>query len=307
MSGSPPPLAPVGFIGLGKMGLPMCRRLLAAGVPVIGYDPVADASALATLGRFTAVPDVSELAARVSTVILMLPNSDVVDSVVLEQLAGTLPPESLIVDMSSSVPDRTRTLAERLVEHELALVDAPVSGGVSGATTGNLTVMVGGSAVDVERARPLLIELGQRIEHVGSVGAGHAVKALNNLMSAAHLWASSEALLAAQRFGLDVATALKVVNASSGRSASTANKWPNFVLTERFDSGFALNLMLKDVTIALDLIESVGVPSPVSTVIAAMWKQADADLGPGADHTEVVRWLERGSAETRQVNANMAP
>jgi 3-hydroxyisobutyrate dehydrogenase len=131
------------------------------------------------------------------------------------------------------------------------------------------------------------------VRHVGDVGAGHALKALNNLMSAAHLLASSEAILAGERFGLDPAVMLDAVNGSSGRSGSTENKWPNYVLPETYDSGFTAGLMVKDIRIALGLAEATGAPSQLAARTVELWGRAVEQLGPGADHTEIVRWLRR--------------
>ena len=154
------------------------------------------------------------------------------------------------------------------------MIDAPVSGGVSGAETGRLTVMVGGARqTDLVAARPLLEELGRPV-HAGPVGAGHAVKALNNLLSATHLWVTSEAMLAGERFGIDPQVMLSVFNSSSGRSGSTENKWPNFILPGTFNSGFGLRLMLKDMGIAVQLVDQVGGPS-------ALGHQCVPTVGPG--------------------------
>jgi len=199
---------------------------------------------------------------------------------------------ALLVDMSSSEPLRTRTLARRVAERGVTLVDAPVSGGVSGARSGTLTIMVGGPADAAATLTPLLSLMG-RVRHVGDVGAGHALKALNNLMSAAHLLASSEAILAGERFGLDPAVMLDAVNGSSGRSGSTENKWPNYVLPETYDSGFTAGLMVKDIRIALGLAEATGAPSQLAARTVELWGRAVEQLGPGADHTEIVRWLRR--------------
>ncbi len=127
--------------------------------------------------------------------------------------------------------------------------------------------------------------------HAGDVGAGHAVKALNNLMSAAHLLASSEALIAGRRFGLDPAVMLEIINGSSGRSWSTENKWPNYVLTEKYDAGFPVRLMVKDIKLALAIEHATGVPSAASEAVVATWEAALADLPPDADHTAIARWL----------------
>ncbi|WP_396659484.1 NAD-binding protein [Microbacterium sp.] len=136
-----------------------------------------------------------------------------------------------------------------------------------------------------------MTELGSSVIHVGPVGAGHAMKALNNLLSATHLWITSEAMIAGERFGLDPQTMLAVFNGSSGRSGSTENKWPNFILPGRYDSGFGLRLMLKDMRIAVALAEQVGVPSRLGADTVDLWAEAAADLGEHADHTEVAKWV----------------
>ncbi len=174
----------------------------------------------------------------------MLPDPAVVRRVVADLLPG-IAPGSVVVDMSSSEPLVTRELAAEAAGHGVTLVDAPVSGGVAGAVSGRLTIMAGGAPGDVRRVRGLLDVLDPRVVPVGDVGAGHAVKALNNLLSTTHLLATCEAMAAAE-FGLDVPTVLGAINSCSGRSGFTENKWPNFIVPGTFDSGFSLRLMLKD-------------------------------------------------------------
>ncbi len=194
--------------------------------------------------------------------------------------------------MSSSDPARTRVLAELVAAAGVTLIDAPVSGGVAGARAGTLTVMVGGPPAAFERFKPMLAAIGKRVVHAGDVGAGHAVKALNNLMSAAHLLASSEALIAGRRFGLDPAVMLEIINGSSGRSWSTENKWPNYVLTEKYDAGFPVRLMVKDIKLALghrarDRRAGRG-------VARRSWprgRRRSPTCPPDADHTAIARWL----------------
>jgi 3-hydroxyisobutyrate dehydrogenase len=192
--------------------------------------------------------------------------------------------------MSSSEPLHTRELAAAAAERGVGFVDAPVSGGVGAAVGGTLTIMVGGDAAAVDVVRPVLELMGKRVVVVGGTGAGHAVKALNNLMSATHLLSASEALRTAEAFGLDLAVVLDVVNTSSGRSGSTENKWPNFVLPGTFDSGFALDLMVKDMAIAVALAHATGTAAPVSELAFARWQQAADELPAHADHTEIARW-----------------
>jgi 3-hydroxyisobutyrate dehydrogenase len=226
-------------------------------------------------------------------VILMLPDSAVVAQVLLaDGLLEHVASSAVVVDMSSSVPARTRELARTAAERGVTLIDAPVSGGVAGAQSGSLTIMVGGPVDVLDRLRPVLEVLGSHVVHAGEfVGAGHAIKALNNLMSAAHLLASSEALLAGRQFGLDPDVMLSIVNSSSGRSGSTQVKWPKFILPQAYDSGFGLRLMLKDMRIALQLEQEVGVPAPIGQAAVAAWAAAAEDLPAAADHTEIARWL----------------
>lgn len=285
----------VGFVGLGKMGAPMARRLLDAGYDIVGVDPVVSArnDLIAAGGRV--VSSAAEISADV--VILMLPDSDVVERVLFEGgLVDVLARGAIVVDMSSSAPLRTRQVADTLRSRGLRMVDAPVSGGVRGAQSGTLTIMVGGDAADVAEVTSIIDRLGAT-RHVGGIGAGHALKALNNLLSATHLWATSEALLVGERFGLDPAVMLDAINTSSGRSGSTEKKWPDFVLSGRFDSGFTAALMAKDVRVATALAHELGVPAVLSDLVEAEWTEAAERLGRSADHTEIARLMRRTPAD----------
>jgi len=286
----------VAFIGLGNMGTPMSRRLIGAGYSVSGYDLSEAARDQLALAGGRPAESAAAAADGASVVILMLPNSDIVEAVLSETalLDALAASSSLIVDMSSSEPMRTRALAEQLASQGLTLIDAPVSGGVGGANAGTLTIMVGGSDDDVAAVSPLLDTLGRTV-HAGAVGAGHAAKALNNLLSATHLWITSEAVLAGERFGIEPAVLLSIFNGSSGRSGSTENKWPNFILEESYDSGFGLRLMLKDMKIAVGLSEQVGIPTRLGADAVELWARVANDYPADADHTEIARWLrERG-------------
>jgi len=281
----------VAFVGLGNMGTPMSRRLIEAGHDVVGSDPsVAARERLAEAGG--SVADSAADAARGSAVvILMLPNSAVVRSVVDEMIgADALADGALVIDMSSSEPLATRELRDELAAHGVRFADAPVSGGVTGAVGGTLTIMVGSDPTDRDDLAQVLAELGRVVE-CGGVGAGHAVKALNNLMSATHLWATSEAMEVAVRFGLDPKVVLDVVSGSSGRSGSTDNKWPNFIRPGTFDSGFGLRLMLKDMRIAEALAAELGSPLELGSEAVAHWAAAAEALPADADHTRVAQYI----------------
>lgn len=288
----------IAFIGLGNMGTPMAQRLLAAGLNVRGFDLSEQAmTKLAEAGGISCISP-AEAVTGASTVILMLPNSDVVEGVITNpEVNAELAANTLVMDMSSSEPLRSRALEQRLRQEGIRFVDAPVSGGVKGAENGVLTVMAGGSDEDLAEAA-FILECFGTVKRAGQVGAGHAAKALNNLMSATHLLVSSEAILAGQSFGVDPELLLQIVNGSSGKSGSTENKWPNFILPGTFDSGFALKLMLKDMRIAVDLADQVHAASRLSHAAVLLWEEAAAQLPDNADHTEIARWVAATSQES---------
>jgi 3-hydroxyisobutyrate dehydrogenase len=286
----------VGFIGLGNMGRPMALRLVRAGYEVRAYDLVQEAREALRAAGAVAAESAAHAATGAKVVILMLPNSSVVRDVVTDaEFMQALDADALVVDMSSGEPAVTRELAAHLADRGIRMIDAPVSGGVSGAKNGTLTIMAAGTAEEVEVARPLLEVLG-KVFAVGPVGSGHALKAFNNLLSATHLWATGEVMAAGERFGLDPDVMLSVFNASSGRSGSTEAKWPRFVRSGSFDSGFSLQLMIKDMRIAMDLCAKEGVPARLGQRALEVWEQAGAELDPGADHTEIARWLAKDHA-----------
>lgn len=283
------------FVGLGRMGAPMARRY-AARHPTVLFDVAAEAAtALADELGAAAVPSLQELPEGVDTVILMLPDSRVVESVLLEQgLLERLPDGALVIDMGSSEPPSTRRLAEQAAARGVGYVDAPVSGGVAKAATGELSIMVGGRPSDVARARPHLEPLGAPIVEVGPPGAGHAAKALNNLVSATNLAAAAEALTVATRFGIAPEVMVDVLNASTGRSQASEVKYPKHVLTGAYDSGFAMDLMIKDLGIARSLAETEGIDTPVTEAArTAALRAREALGGAGLDHTEVARFYAR--------------
>ena len=280
----------IGFIGLGMMGVQMAHRLHAAGYRLVVRD-----SRTSVEDDFVANHSGTQAAhgrlsfAGCEVVITMLPDSDAVDAV-LAEIADTLASETAVVDMSSSDPLRTRALAVRLALRGLVLIDAPVSGGVKKAEAGTLAIMVGGDPQVLLRLGPLLACLGQSITHVGPVGAGHALKALNNYVSAAALIATTEAIHTGHAFGLDPGTIVDVIQASTGRNNTTENKARQFMLSGRFDSGFSLALQAKDVGIAARLGPAVGIQMDLARQVSAMTTDASQQLGPAADHTELYRF-----------------
>ena len=295
MSVIPLPGKSVGLVGLGAMGGPIARNFVNSGQPLIVRDADA-ASQQRFLDSHPSAVGTTDFAdfAKCDVVVLVLPTSDIVDAVVLGEggLLSQLQAGSTVVDLGSSIPDRTQKLAGIAAEQGVRVVDAPVSGGVGRALKADLAVMAGGDADVVAEVLPLLRATGTAIIHVGPVGSGHAAKALNNLLAANGLVAAAEAMLVGRKFGIDPATLLSVINASSGRNQATETKYEKFVLSGTFDSGFAATLMRKDIGIALDLARSQDISTVLGDTLGKIWETAVDGLAPGADQTEVVRYLE---------------
>ena len=281
----------IAFIGLGMMGFPMAHLLHAAGHQLLVKDanPSVQENFVATHPGTQTVGDVTAYE-NCDAIITMLPNSDIVDRVVHE-LALYLKKGACIIEMSSADPLRTRELSIFLQEKGISLIDAPVSGGVKKAVNGTLAIMVGGDLAEFERQKPLLDVLGKAVTYVGSVGAGHALKALNNYVSAAALIATSEAIHIGTAFGIDPATIVDVINASTGKNNTTENKAHQFMLNGAFNSGFSLALQAKDVGIAAALGSSMNLPTELGLKVYAMTATASQTLGPSADHTELFKFV----------------
>jgi 3-hydroxyisobutyrate dehydrogenase len=282
----------VGFVGLGHMGVPMTVRLVAAGHEVRGFD--VDPAARARAGG-AAVGSLADSAAGVDAVVLMLATSAIVRQVALDEgLLEAVEPGALVVDMGSSDPTQTRELAAEAGRRGVRYLDAPVSGGVVGAEAGTLTIMAGGAEADLESCRPIFEAVGAKVVHAGPVGAGHALKALNNLLSATNFLITLEAVMAGERFGLDPKVMVDAINDSTGRSWATEHKLPQFVTPRSYTSGFAMRLMVKDIQTARALAHATGAPFALGEVSVSLWEEAAASLPGEADHTEIARWLEAG-------------
>ena len=289
----------VGFVGLGNIGEPMCRRLLENGYEVSIYD--ANPEAVSKLGDTAVEPaeNLKAVASSAEVVLLSLPGSDVVEEAVLGErgLVEGLSSGKVLIDTSSSRPSSTRDLAEKLAESGVEMLDAPVSGGVLRAEEAKLAVMVGGREEVFERHREVLEAFGEKIFHVGDHGAGHLVKSLNNLLSATTLASAAEAVILAQKAGVAPETLLEVINAGNGRSYSKEVKFPNFILNRSFDDGFALGLMVKDLKIALETAAEIGHPMFSGSAISQLW-QAAFTRGHGPEgHTSIYAFLENLSGE----------
>ena len=268
----------IGFVGLGAMGSVMAPLPVAAGFSVIAFDT---ASQLPDLPDITMAAALTDLA-TCDAIITMLPDGAVVTAVAKKIAAAGFC--GLIIDMSSSHPESTIQLGSELAAYGIRLIDAPVSGGVKKAATGNLMVMAGGSAEDIAAATTLISCFGS-LQHVGPLAAGHAMKALNNYVSAAGLLASMQALATAESFGISADKFTSVINGSTGRNNTTEVKMMPFIASRRYDSGFFLRLMAKDVTIASELINNAGFDAPITPALNRYLAAALDELGPDADHT----------------------
>ncbi len=283
----------VGFVGVGNMGWPMAANLLKGGFSVSVADARREVAHnfVQQLGG-TAPDTLAQLAAASDVVVTMLPTSAHVGTVLEggeDNVLAGLKPGGIVVDMTSGQPEVTQALAAKVAAAGGVLIDAPVSGGVMRARTGELAIMVGGPEEAIARARPVLAAMGTTITRCGDVGAGQAMKALNNLVSAGGFLIGIEALLIGQKFGLDPGLMTDVINASTGMNNSTQKKFRQFVLSRGFDSGFSLELMVKDLSIALELARGGAVPAPFAAQCRELWAAAAHLLGPGQDHTAVAK------------------
>jgi 3-hydroxyisobutyrate dehydrogenase len=287
----------IGFIGIGNMGQPMAGNLIKAGWDVTVYD--ADREKVRVFTGSSAArsaASLAELAANADVVITMLPDGHIVRRVALGVATGDdclvkgFAKGAVLIDMSSSAPVGTRALGNALGEHGISLLDAPVSGGVKGAVAATMSIMVGGEKALAERYDRLLAAMGRRF-YVGALGSGHAAKVLNNYVSAAGLAAAAEAVRVGTSFGIDPHTLIGVINASTGRNNSTENKFEQFILNGKFNSGFALGLMAKDLSLAMEVAEACNVPAALGRATLELWKEAERSVGGSADHTEIARFI----------------
>jgi 3-hydroxyisobutyrate dehydrogenase len=285
----------IGFIGLGAMGWPMASCLIKAGYSVAPYDVRAEQldKFLSEVGGVR-VGSLAELGRTCDVVVSILPTSAIVEKVLFapDGVASTLRKGAVVIEMTSGIPDETVGFAEKLAQQGVILFDAPVSGGVPRAVSGQLTIMAGGDAAAIDASMPIMEAMGSVIR-TGKIGSGHAMKALNNLVSAGGFLIGVEALLIGAKFGIDAGTMVDILNVSSGANNSTQKKFKQYVLSRSFDSGFAIELMVKDLSIALEVARGGGVNAPFSALCRELWAGASTMLGPRADHTAVVQLSEK--------------
>ncbi|HEX4442092.1 MAG TPA: NAD(P)-dependent oxidoreductase [Galbitalea sp.] len=290
----------LGLIGLGTMGTPIAERLIGAGAELWVFDTDVAAVNRAVGNGASAAASPSDVAAHADVVLLSLPNAKIVLEVVAGKdglLSGS--PVRAVIDLSTTGPAGAENLRTALEASGVSYLDAPVSGGPAGARGGRLTIMAAGAPELLAELTPILSILGSNILHVGDVGGqGQLAKVLNNLMSATSIAITAEALSMGVRGGLDPERLLSVINASSGRNAASSDKFPQFVLTRSFDFGFQYNLMVKDVSLALDEAARVGVPMMVGSTVRQLWDIGQKILPSGSDCTALAQVVESWAGVT---------
>jgi len=280
----------IGFIGIGRMGSGMASRLLAAGHTVTVYDP--DSSAVAALVARGAVAADTPLAVAESAPVVMasLPNPAIVKATV--QAIAAAPGLQIFIDLSTSGTAAAQAIAVLLAPFGVASLDAPVSGGITGAANGKLALMVSGPLAAIERVKPLLTEFGKVFVVGERPGLGQTVKLANNMLAAVAMAATSEAMAMGAKAGVDPAVMLEILNASSGRNSATQDKFPRCVINRRFDFGFANALSFKDVRLCVDEAEALGVPMIMGAAVRQMLSITQNVCGPDADVTDMARVVE---------------
>ena len=285
-----------GYVGIGNMGGPMAANLARTGSEVIIGDLNTAAVEAFTTEHETARPanGLAAVGQDAEAVFACLPNGKIVREAVLGEggVAEGMAQGSVLVDMSSSSPMGTIELGKELADRGIRMVDAPVSGGVPRAIEGTIAIMVGGTKEDIQKVRPALDAMGGQIFETGDLGSAHAMKAINNVLSATNFVVGVEALVIGKKFGLDPENMVDILNFSSGKNSATEGKLKQYVLSRGFDSGFSMDLMIKDVATALDLAHEMGVPWMIGGTVYEMYQAARNHMIDNADNSDIARWIE---------------
>ncbi|MEF3331127.1 NAD(P)-dependent oxidoreductase [Oceanobacillus oncorhynchi] len=297
----------IGFIGLGVMGFPMASNLLREGKELVVFDINAEQAArLPYQERVTIASSKEELAKQVDMVLLMLPNSPHVKEAVTGEggLIESLPAGALLIDMSSISSTVTKEINKKLEEKNIDMLDAPVSGGQSGAMNGTLTFMVGGKKANYYKALELLQIMGEKIIHCGEVGSGQTVKIVNQLMSAVNLVSMSEGFTLGVKGGVDPEIMREVILNGSGRCWALEDRMP-VILDRNFEPGFTVDLHTKDISLALEVGKELQVPLYATSLVHELFKTLQAKGEGGKDNSAVITLYE-ALAETEVIKRNKA-
>ncbi|WP_193172173.1 NAD(P)-dependent oxidoreductase [Nisaea nitritireducens] len=291
----------VGWIGLGMMGWPMARHMVEAGYDVRVFDlrPEVSQRFAGEIGGEVA-PSLEALGAASDIVVTMVPDGKAARMALVDgadNASKGMKKGAVAIDMSSSEPTGTVELGAALKEKGIVLCDAPVSGGTWRAEEGSLAIMLGGAdEAALDAAEGIMEPMSRVVVRTGPLGSGHAMKCLNNYLSAIALSATNEAILVGAKFGLDPNVMIDVINVSTGRSNNTETKFKPSVLTRKFDAGFATALMTKDVGIAAGLAESQGQDMPILNLLTGIWREFN-EAHPGSDHSASIQYWEERNGE----------
>lgn len=285
----------VGVIGLGNMGRGMALSLKRGGYDVLGFDAAPGVAEKLSEEGVSPRASIAEIARDSDVLILSLPTSAIVEQVVLGDggVLASAKPGLIVVDTTTADPNSTKKVAAALKEAKVGWVDGPVSGGPKGAATATMIMVLGGSDEDVAAVEPVLAVMSAKRVHVGPVGAGHVTKIINNLLTGVHLLATSEALRAAEAVGVNPEKLVEALNGGSGRNSSTLTNYPTWIFNNKFDSGFTMKLMRKDIRLAMALLGSVGASAPISAETGRLWAESEKSIGDAEDFNRIVQFIEQ--------------
>ncbi|BCZ83886.1 NAD(P)-dependent oxidoreductase [Paraburkholderia terrae] len=285
----------VGVIGLGNMGRGMALSLKRGGFNVLGYDAAPGVADKLQEEGVQARASIADIARDSDVLILSLPTSDIVEQVVLGEggVAASAKPGLIVVDTTTAEPGSTRKVAAALAECKVGFVDGPVSGGPKGAATATMTMVLGGADEDVAAVEPILAVMSAKRVHVGPVGAGHVTKIINNMLTGVHLLAASEAVRAAEANGVDPQKLVEALNGGSGKNSATLTNYPTWIFNGKFDSGFTMKLMRKDVRLAMALLESAHATAPIAKEAGRLWAASADTIGDAEDFNRIVQFIDK--------------
>lgn len=281
----------IGVIGLGNMGGGMAATLASKGFDVSGFDLSLAALEAAKGKGVKPVTDRNQLIKEANVLILSLPKAEHVEAVCFGK-GGIVEFGSeglVVVDTTTSTPEASRKISAALAKLGIGFIDAPVSGGPKGAATGSMSMVIGGEEADLARVLPVLEAMSGTRVHIGPSGAGNVAKIANNMLCAAHLISTAEAVAMAAKAGVSPEKLLEGINAGSGRSAASQAMFPTWVLNGAYDSGFTMGLMRKDVGLASDLTASLDLDLPLSRAVAQLWKDSAATLADNQDFCAIAQ------------------
>jgi 3-hydroxyisobutyrate dehydrogenase len=272
----------------------MALSLKKGGYDVLGYDAAPGVVDKLAEQGVSGRASIADIARESDVLILSLPTSAVVEEVVLGPggVAAHAKPGLIVVDTTTADPASTRKVAAALAQVKVGLVDGPVSGGPKGAATATMTMVLGGADADIAAVEPILSVISAKRVHVGPVGAGHVTKIINNLLTGVHLLATSEAVRVAQAVGVDPEKLVEALNGGSGRNSATLTNYPTWVFNGKFDSGFTMKLMRKDVRLAMALLDGIDANAPIAKEAGRLWAASEQYIGDAEDFNRIVQFIE---------------